>query len=59
MKSADTTFWNTDAVILTERDTTQRMFENCTNLKGVKIKNPPADFETYSGLTKDQYEIVS
>lgn len=35
------------------------MFNGCTKLKGVKIKNPPADFETYSGLTKDQYEIVS
>ena len=59
MKSADTTFWNTDAVDLNKRDTNQKMFENCTKLKGVKIKNPPADFETYSGLTKDQYEIVS
>lgn len=35
------------------------MFVNCNKLTGVKIKNPPADFETKSGLTKDQYEIVS
>ena len=34
------------------------MFYCCTNLKGVKIKNPPKDFETKSKLTKDQYEIV-
>lgn len=35
------------------------MFSNCDKLRGVKIKNPPADFETKCGLTKDQYEIVS
>ena len=35
------------------------MFSNCNKLRGVKIKNPPADFETKSKLTKDQYEIVS
>ena len=35
------------------------MFKNCSKLKGVKIKNPAAGFETESGLTKDQYEIVS
>ena len=34
------------------------MFDNCSKLKGVKIKNPAADFEIESGLTKDQYEIV-
>ena len=34
------------------------MFENCSKLKGVKIKNPAAGFEIESGLTKDQYEIV-
>ena len=59
MKSADKTFWNTDAVDLSKRDVTQRMFENCYNLRGVKIKNPPADFETYSGLNSSQYTIVS
>ena len=35
------------------------MFLDCNKLTGVKIKNPPADFETKSGLNKDQYEIVS
>ena len=35
------------------------MFRYCNKLTGVKIKNPPADFETESGLRKDQYEIVS
>ena len=35
------------------------MFFDCTKLTGVKIKNPPEDFETKTGLTKDQYEIVS
>ena len=59
MKSADKTFWNTDAVDLSKRDDTQRMFVNCTKLRGVKIKNPPADFETYSGLNSSQYTIVS
>ena len=34
------------------------MFYCCTNLKGVKIKNPPKDFEIYGGLSKEQYEIV-
>ena len=34
------------------------MFYDCTKLTGVKIKNPPEDFEIYCGLTKDQYEIV-
>ena len=34
------------------------MFDNCSKLKGVKIKNPAAGFETESGLRKDQYEIV-
>ena len=59
MKSADKTFWNTDAVDLSKRDTNQRMFEKCTKLRGVKIKNPPEDFETYSGLNSSQYTIVS
>lgn len=35
------------------------MFANCPNLRGVKIKNPPSDFERYSGLSKSQYTIVS
>ena len=34
------------------------MFTGCDNLRGVKIKNPPKDFETKCGLNKDQYEIV-
>ena len=34
------------------------MFNNCSKLKGVKIKNPAPGFEIESGLTKDQYEIV-
>ena len=34
------------------------MFGRCDNLRGVKIKNPPKDFEAKSKLTKDQYEIV-
>lgn len=34
------------------------MFRNCTSLKGVKIKNPPANFENVSGLSKSQYTIV-
>ena len=35
------------------------MFLDCFKLKGVKIKNPPSDFEKYSGLSKSQYTIVS
>ena len=35
------------------------MFLNCFKLKGVKIKNPPSDFEKYSGLSKSQYTVVS
>ena len=34
------------------------MFKWCTKLKNVKIKNPPADFENKSGLSKSQYTIV-
>ena len=33
------------------------MFTGCANLRGAKIKNPPVDFETKCGLSKDQYEI--
>ena len=36
-----------------------RMFKNCTKLTGVKIKNPPSDFESESGLSSSQYTIVS
>ena len=35
------------------------MFKNCPNLSGVKIKNPPSDFEAISGLSKSQYTVVS
>lgn len=35
------------------------MFENCPKLKGVKIKNPPANFEERSKLRPSQYTIVS
>ena len=35
------------------------MFMACPKLTSVKIKNPPADFETYSGLNSSQYTIVS
>ena len=35
------------------------MFYNCTKLSGVKIKNPPDNFESVAGLTSSQYEIVS
>ena len=61
MKSADKTFWNNDItdIMLNKRDVNKKMFEKCTKLRGVKIKNPPADFETYSGLNSTQYEIVS
>lgn len=34
------------------------MFHNCPKLRGVKIKNPPDDFEALSGLSKSQYTIV-
>ena len=34
------------------------IFADCNNLTGVKIKNPPAYFETKCGLREDQYEIV-
>ena len=37
----------------------ERMFTNCTNLKNVKIKNPPSGFESESGLSSSQYTIVS
>ena len=35
------------------------MFNNCPKLKGVKIKNPPTEFnEHWVGLSKSQYTIV-
>ena len=34
------------------------MFRNCTKLTGVKIKNPPANFDG-AGLNSSQYTIVS
>lgn len=35
------------------------MFKDCHKLKGVKIKNPPANFEERSKLRPSQYTIVS
>ena len=35
------------------------MFFNCPKLKDVKIKNPPSDFESKTGLSSSQYTIVS
>ena len=35
------------------------MFYNCPKLSGVKIKNPPDDFESKTKLSPSQYEIVS
>ena len=35
------------------------MFDRCPRLTGVKIKNPPVDFESKSRLSKSQYTIVS
>ena len=35
------------------------MFYICSKLKGVKIKNPPVDFESETGLSSSQYTIVS
>lgn len=35
------------------------MFYKCSNLKGVKIKNPPPDFESATGLRSDRYKIVT
>ena len=35
------------------------MFADCRKLRDVKIKNPPSDFEKYSGLSKSQYTVVS
>ena len=35
------------------------MFLDCPKLSGVKIKNPPSNFEVFSSLSKSQYTIVS
>ena len=35
------------------------MFIQCPKLSAVKIKNPPADFESETKLNSSQYEIVS
>ncbi len=35
------------------------MFAYCSKLSGVKIKNPPSNFESKTGLSKPQYTIVS
>ena len=35
------------------------MFYRCDKLSGVKIKYPPINFESKTGLTSSQYEIVS
>ena len=40
-------------------DNYEGMFENCHKLKGVKIKNPPADFESKTGLSSSQYIVVN
>ena len=34
------------------------MFNNTNNLSGVRIKNPPADFESVARISSNQYEIV-
>ena len=36
----------------------EKMFKNCSKLRGVKIKNPPARFDG-AGLSSSQYTIVS
>ena len=62
MKSADKDRWHYETISEDPYNDKLHytMFGDSTkrNLKGVKIKNPPADFETYCGLNKDQYEIV-
>ena len=37
----------------------RNMFIGCDKLSGVKIKNPPDDFESVTKLSSSQYEIVS
>ena len=36
----------------------KNMFTGCSKLTGVKIKNPPADFESKAGITSSQYTVV-
>ena len=40
-------------------DNYEDMFYNCPKLAGVKIKNPPADFESKTGLSSSQYIVVN
>ena len=40
-------------------DNYEDMFYNCPKLTGVKIKNPPADFESKTGLSSSQYIVVN
>lgn len=35
------------------------MFADCPKLRDVKIKNPPSEFEKFSGISKSQYTVVS
>lgn len=35
------------------------MFNKCTKLTGVKIKNPPSDFASKAGLSASQYTVVT
>ena len=35
------------------------MFKWCTKLRDVKIKNPPTDFESKTGLSSSQYTVVN
>lgn len=35
------------------------MFSGCSKLTNVKIKNPPSNFSSVSGLSSSQYTVVS
>ena len=48
----------TGIIDMTSSTNCEGMFAECTNLTGVKIFNPPLDFEDKCGLTHDQYVIV-
>ena len=48
----------TGIIDMTSSTNCEGMFDECTNLTGVKIFNPPLDFEDKCGLTHDQYVIV-
>ncbi len=58
-------FWGCDPIVIKGtidmKSCTEyaQMFKGCTRLKNVNIKNPPADFESMSGLSSSQYTIVS